>query len=97
MKYVGSRIKIRRTMLQMSQAALAIKCECTCRTIQAWERGDSLPGCEAVFLLCIALNCSADWLLGLATYQDETDSFRSDSASSSKSNASCKLSDACSM
>lgn len=78
----------------MSQEKLARLCGFSCRSIQAWEKGRSLPGCEAICVLCDALDCSADWLLGIGPYREELASSRLDSASSSMVKTSCRLSDA---
>ncbi len=71
MKCVGDRIKERRIGLQMSQSTLSRKCKFSIRAVQEWEKGKSLPGCEAICVLCKTLGCSADWLLGLGVYQDD--------------------------
>lgn len=37
------------------------------RSIFRWKAGDSVPGAEAVPLLCAALKVDADWLLGMSS------------------------------
>lgn len=64
-KVFGQRIKAHREALSMSQADLAAAVGVGCRNISNYETGLACPTVERLYLLCKALNTSADQLLGL--------------------------------
>lgn len=60
------RIKQWRYDHYVTQQQLADRIGCPRNTLQCWETGRRVPGCEAIIALCRAMNVSADWLLGLS-------------------------------
>lgn len=60
---ISERLKTARG--DLSQKAAALKCGIKQQAWNAYEKGTSLPGAEAIQNICIALSVSADWLLGL--------------------------------
>lgn len=38
-------------------------------TVRRWECGVCAPNARAIILICTALHCSADWLLGLRPFK----------------------------
>lgn len=65
MQILQKRMKIWRYDHYVTQQQLAEMTGYPCATIQSWESGRRVPGCEAIIALCRAMNVSADWLLGL--------------------------------
>lgn len=53
-----------------SQEGLAEKIDVERRTIIRWESGKSIPSIKELILLCDALDCSVDYLLGSADYPE---------------------------
>lgn len=54
-----------RKELNLSQKKLSTKLNVTASCINRWESGQRIPNAENIISLCKALNCSADYLLGL--------------------------------
>lgn len=70
-RYIGDRIKERRTKLGLTQKELASKISegidpdaAPHTQISNWESGSKIPGTVALTRLCNALNCDIDYLLG---------------------------------
>jgi len=58
---------------QMSQSQLAVALGVSRSTVTGWIRHQKLPDAYLVHGLCVALQCSADWLLGLAQSSEKRD------------------------
>ena len=58
---------------QMSQSQLATALEVSRSTITGWLRYGKLPDAYLIRRLCLALDCSADWLLGLEKNHEKQD------------------------
>ena len=54
-----------RNDFNLSQEKLAKLIGVTDACVNRWEKGLRTPKAESIFELCKALNCSADYLLGL--------------------------------
>jgi transcriptional regulator with XRE-family HTH domain len=67
MDYVllGKRVRIRRTVLELTQEGLAEKIGVSTSFIGHIERGSRKLSVETLYALCKALDTSADFLLGL--------------------------------
>ncbi len=67
MDYVllGKRVRIRRTVLELTQEGLAEKIGVSTSFIGHIERGTRKLSVETLYALCKALETSADFLLGL--------------------------------
>jgi transcriptional regulator with XRE-family HTH domain len=65
---LGRRLRDRRRAVGLSQARLARALGIKYQHVQRWEAGDFLPFLVYVELLCVALGCTPDYLLG---YHDE--------------------------
>lgn len=67
MDYVqlGKRIRIRRTFLELTQKELAERINVCTSFIGHIERGRRMLSVETLYSLCVALDVSADFLLGL--------------------------------
>lgn len=67
MDYVqlGKRIRIRRTFLELTQKELAERINVCTSFIGHIERGRRMLSVETLYNLCVALDVSADFLLGL--------------------------------
>ncbi len=65
-KEIGERIASARGFRRMSQGDLGAFVGVTKQTISSWETGYRAPDGEKIFLLCRALDCSADYILGLS-------------------------------
>lgn len=63
---IGERIAMARGYNRMTQAQLAEALNVTVQTISNWERSRRMPDADAMRALCIAMNVSCDWLLGLS-------------------------------
>lgn len=63
-KFIKRLIEIR-TELNLSQLKLSTKINVSASCINRWESGQRIPSAENIISLCKALNCSADYLLGL--------------------------------
>lgn len=62
---LGERMKLRRTVLNLTQDEVAVKVGKTQKQIWQYESGRAMPNAEALGKLAQALDTSADWLLGL--------------------------------
>ena len=62
---VGSRISKARTDRGWTINQLALRCDCTRQSIEAYESGLTLPGSKILARLSLALGVTADELLGL--------------------------------
>ena len=62
---LGSRIASMRGFRQLTQGELGGLVGVSKQTISGWEHNTSKPNAEYIRALCIALDCSADYLLGL--------------------------------
>lgn len=61
----GERLKRVRKARNMTQDDVSAKCGiCTC-TLRAWEKGRNLPNAIYLEELCLVLNVSANYLLGI--------------------------------
>ena len=58
---------------QMSQSQLATALGVSRSTVTGWIRHQKLPDAYLIHGLCVALQCSADWLLGLAQSSEKRD------------------------
>jgi transcriptional regulator with XRE-family HTH domain len=70
MQSIGERIKARRTALGITQAevvkrAAAAGGDVLPMEVIHWEKGRRVPRAETIAVLAKALECSADYLLGL--------------------------------
>lgn len=61
----GRRIRASREARSLSVAQLAGLCDCTPQTIRMYEDGSSVPGGDILARLSLALEMSADEILGL--------------------------------
>lgn len=64
-KAVGARLKAKREEHGLSYCRLSAETGLRRGTIQAIENGRRSSHSTTLFLLCSALGCSADWVLGL--------------------------------
>lgn len=64
-KEIGRRIMLTREILGITQKELSIKTQHQQAAISHFECGRRTPNALNIFKLCKALNCSADYLLGL--------------------------------
>ena len=62
---VGSKIKLWRTNRGINQKQMASLTGFRLRALQGWERGETSPSLDAVVALALAMDVTADWLLGL--------------------------------
>lgn len=62
---VGSKIKLWRTNRGINQKQMAALTGFSLRALQGWERGEVSPSLDAVVALALAMDVTADWLLGL--------------------------------
>lgn len=58
---------------EMSQSQLATAVGVSRSTVTGWIRHQKLPDAHLIHDLCVALQCSADWLLGLAQSPEKRD------------------------
>lgn len=63
-KQFGARIKIMRSLLNLTQADLADKLKLTPQAIATYEKGKREPNFKNLLGLSQALNVTIDWLLG---------------------------------
>ncbi len=66
-----SRLTAAREAANMSKAALARKAELSIAAIQGYETGRRSPNAEQLGRLAKALGCSADYLLGLVSLDED--------------------------
>lgn len=62
---IGQRIRASREHVGLSRAELAVEIGTNANTISNYENGSSSPNLERFFLMCRALQVSADMLLGI--------------------------------
>lgn len=62
---LAERLKERRKAVNMSQENLASAINCSYRSIQKWEDGQTIPRADMLLALAVALEVPTDWLLGL--------------------------------
>ena len=62
---VGSKIKLWRTNRGINQKQMAALTGFSLRALQGWERGETSHSLDAVVALALAMDVTADWLLGL--------------------------------
>ncbi len=63
---LSKRLRAMRSMLHLTQTALAERIGITQPYLAELERGDKRPSLDVLEKLCGELNCSADYLLGLS-------------------------------
>ena len=63
---LGTRIASMRGFRRMSQDQLGARVGVTKQTISGWETDRRVPDADVIKALCVALDCTADYLLGLA-------------------------------
>ena len=68
-KYVGSRIRLRRTILGMSQEKLADQLGITFQQVQKYENGSNRVGASRLFAICNILGSQVSFFFD--GYQDE--------------------------
>lgn len=66
MESVGERIAMARGYNRLTQGQLAAAMNVTVQTISNWERSRRMPDADAMRNLCMIMNVSCDWLLGLS-------------------------------
>lgn len=67
---LGKRIRQRRLEKNWSQTTLGEECGCGCTEISQYEIGTIEPRAFKLYALTRALECSADWLLGLSEVKE---------------------------
>jgi transcriptional regulator with XRE-family HTH domain len=72
---VALRIKQRREQLGLKQSELALISKISQAQVSKYESGTHEPNAHALYQLAMALNTSADWLIGLT---DEVNEIKSD-------------------
>lgn len=65
---LGKRIASMRGYRRMNQEQLGGRVGVTKQTISGWENDRRVPDADAIVALCKALDCSADYLLGLSDH-----------------------------
>lgn len=55
-----------------SATAFAAKCKIPQAMMDRYLKGENLPSAEKIILICVACECSSDWLLGLSSDADNT-------------------------
>lgn len=70
MNNMATKIKMWRIENKLEQHEMAQRLGFSTRALQTWERGERLPGSEALRALADCMNVSTDWLLG--RMQDKT-------------------------
>ena len=64
---LGTRIASMRGYRRMNQEQLGSCVGVTKQTVSGWERERRTPSADDIVKLCKALDCSADYLLGLSS------------------------------
>ena len=59
---------------ELSVAAFAAKCKVPQPMMDRYIKGENAPSAEKIILICVACECSADWLLGLSNVRTNTSS-----------------------
>ena len=67
MDIFAKRLKEIRVENELTQKQLAELLQTTDDSIYSWEKGRSQPSIEALRKICVALNVSADYLIGVKT------------------------------
>ncbi len=62
---LGKRLREVRELLGITQAEVARRSGFKACAISNYERGRSVPTAKTLYELCVALDCSANFLLGL--------------------------------
>ena len=77
MENFGNRLRAIREKRGLSQvqlvkmiAKIGVTQDCKSDAIGKYERGERFPGCYKLRDICVALNVSADYLLGLSDKED---------------------------
>lgn len=60
---MGARLRLRREGRGLTQEAVGKNVGMSKDTIARYERGEVSPGADALMLLCVELDASADWIL----------------------------------
>ena len=68
METCSIRILEMRKELNLTQKQLADKLNVSDACVNRWENGLRTPSAKYIVLLCKALNCTSDYLLGLTDY-----------------------------
>lgn len=66
MENIGKRLAQARGFNRMTQGELAAVLGVTVQTISNWEHARRMPDADYMRGICLALNISSDWLLGLS-------------------------------
>lgn len=64
----GYRIRQRRKQLDLSQEQLAAMVRAQQKQISMWERGETEPSTDMVYMLATEMKVSVDWLYGLSDF-----------------------------
>lgn len=62
---LGERLQILRRQKRISQEQLAKRAGLSRSSISAYEKGATIPSAEVIYELCIILDTTSDYLLGL--------------------------------
>ena len=65
MSSIGERITEARKKKRISQLALADQIHTSIATVRGWELGMYKPSADSICLLCQALDCDANYILGV--------------------------------
>ena len=69
--FEGSRLSATRRVRRLTIARLAEGAGVAASTVISWEQGRRSPNSDQLARLCLAIGCSADYLLGLHSAEDE--------------------------
>ena len=70
--HVGSRVRLRRSMLKMSQTKLGEKLGVTFQQVQKYEKGTNRISCSKLYELCLALDAQVGFFFdGYSTKADK--------------------------
>lgn len=62
---LGERLQILRKQRKISQAQLADRAGLSRSSISAYEKGATIPSADVIYELCVILDSTSDYLLGL--------------------------------
>lgn len=62
----GERLKAQRKSKNLTQVQLANRLDLATVTVAGYEQGTKYPSIEVLAKICITLDCSADFLLGIS-------------------------------
>lgn len=62
---IGAKIRSIRHQRGLSKLGLSREMGIPCATLKTWEDDENIPRADSLGHLCVALNVSADWLLGI--------------------------------